>query len=144
MRSAYVSELQAQVDYLAERGPEIAERIEQRDDRVGDIAREIGLVDRVTELTERLQDRIGTPSDALRDAAMAVPAYLVAFILTIFLLIFGPEMVAAAPRPTPATTAAIDSTAAVQWCGAGDADPGRRGRSCWRPWSAWPCGSERS
>jgi len=95
VRSAYVAEVQGQVDYLAERGPEIAAQVEARQDRVGDIAREIGLEDRVTELTERLQDRIGTPSDALRDAAMSVPAYLVAFILTIFFLVFGPEMVRA-------------------------------------------------
>ena len=93
VRSAYVAELKGQVDYLAERGPEIAEQVEARDDRVGEIAREIGLVDRVSELTERLQDRIATPADALRDAAMAVPAYLVAFILTIFFLVFGPQMV---------------------------------------------------
>ena len=58
-----------------------------------------GLVDRVTELTERLQDQVGTPSDALRDAAMAVPAYLVSFILTIFFLVFGPEMVSGRTRP---------------------------------------------
>lgn len=93
VRSAYVAELQGQVDFLAERGPEIAERVEARDDRVGEIARELGLVDRVGELTERLQERIGTPSAVLRKAAMAVPAYLVAFVLTIFFLVFGPQMV---------------------------------------------------
>ncbi|MET0909834.1 MAG: AI-2E family transporter, partial [Ilumatobacteraceae bacterium] len=98
VRAAYVAELQGQVDYLAAEGPEIAKSVEARQDRVGDVAREIELVDRVTELTERLQERIGTPSDVLRDAAMAVPAYLVCFILTIFFLVFGPEMVRAGLR----------------------------------------------
>ena len=95
VRFAYVSQIDGQVDYLTERGPRIAETIEARQDRVGDIARELGLVDRVTELLERLQDQVGNPSDALRDAAMAAPAYLVSFILTIFFLVFGPEMVRA-------------------------------------------------
>jgi predicted PurR-regulated permease PerM len=101
VRSAYVSELQDQVDYLAERVPDIAERIEQRDDRVGEVARELALVDRVTELTDQLQERVGTPADALRDAALAVPSYLVAFILTIFFLVFGPRMIKGAITRLP-------------------------------------------
>ncbi len=101
VRSAYVTELQDQVNYLAERAPEIAERIEGREDRVGNAARELALVDRVTELTDQLQDRVGTPADALRDAALAVPSYLVAFILTIFFLVFGPKMIRGAMARLP-------------------------------------------
>jgi putative heme transporter len=92
VRSAYVTELQSQVSYLADRGPRIAEEIEQREDRVGEVARELELAARVTELTEGLRDSVGTPADALRDAALAVPSYLVAFILTIFMLVFGPRI----------------------------------------------------
>ena len=82
-RSLYVTQLQEQVDFLAEHAPDIASGIEDRSDRVGEVAREIGLVDRVEELTVRLQDNLGTPSDALVDAARSVPAYVVCFILTI-------------------------------------------------------------
>ncbi len=100
-RSLYVTQLQEQVDFLAEHAPDIASGIEDRDDRVGEVAREIGLVDRVGELTERLQENLGTPSDALVDAARAVPAYLVCFILTIFFMIYGPRIVEGGLKRVP-------------------------------------------
>ena len=100
-RSLYVTQLQDQVDFLAEQAPEIASGIEDRDDRVGEVAREIGLVDRVEELTARLQENLGTPSDALVDAARSVPAYVVCFILTIFFMLYGPRIVAAGLQRVP-------------------------------------------
>ena len=101
VRSLYVTQLQDQVDFLAENAPDIASEIEDRDDRVGEVAREIGLVDRVEELTERLQDNLGTPSDALVDAARSVPAYVVCFILTIFFMLYGPRIVKAGLERLP-------------------------------------------
>ncbi len=101
-RSLYVTQLQDQIDFLAEHAPDIASGIEDRSDRVGEVARQIGLVDRVGELTERLQDNLGTPSDALVDAARSVPAYVVCFILTIFFMLYGPRIITAGLERTPA------------------------------------------
>ncbi len=95
VRSMYVTEVRDQVDFLVERAPAVAAEIEQRDDQLGDAARDLGLVERVTELAGRLDESVGTPSDALRDTAMSVPAYVVVFILTIFFMVFGPAMFAA-------------------------------------------------
>jgi len=100
-RSLYVTQLQEQVDFLAEHAPDIASGIEDRSDRVGEVAREIGLVDRVEELTVRLQDNLGTPSDALVDAARSVPAYVVCFILTIFFMLYGPRIITAGLERIP-------------------------------------------
>jgi len=89
----YSSSLLDQVEQIQESGPSIAEEIENREDRVGEIAREVGLVDQVTELTDRLDERTGSGSDVIRTAAMSVPPYFVSMILTIFLLLFGPRMI---------------------------------------------------
>ncbi len=110
-RSLYVTQLQDQVDYLADRAPSIATGIEAREDQIGNAARRIELVDRVGELTERLQENLGTPSEALVDAARSAPAYLVCFILTIFFMLYGPRIVSAALDRVPADRR--DTTAAA-------------------------------
>jgi len=89
----YSSSVLDQVEQIQESGPSIAQQIEEREDRVGEIAREIGLVDQVSELTARLDERTGTGGDAIRSAAMSAPPYFVSMILTIFLLLFGPRMI---------------------------------------------------
>ena len=51
--------LRAEIDRLAEAAPEAAAELEERDDRVGEIARDIGLTDRVELLVEEIQERFG-------------------------------------------------------------------------------------
>ena len=85
----YSSSLLDQVDQLQESGPSIAADIENREDRLGATAREITLVDQVTELTARLDERTGSGTDAIRSAALSAPPYFVSMVLTIFLLLFG-------------------------------------------------------
>ena len=82
-----------QVAQIQESGPSIAQEIEDRGDGVGEIAREIGLADQVAELADRLDERTGSGSDAIRSAALSAPPYFVSMILTIFLLLFGPQMI---------------------------------------------------
>ncbi len=82
-----------QVDQIEESAPGIASDIEERDDRIGEIAREIGLVDKVEELAARIGDGVGSRGDAIRSAAVSAPPYFVSMILTIFLLLFGPRLV---------------------------------------------------
>lgn len=91
----YSSSVLDQVAEIQESGPSVAEQIEERDDRIGQLARDIDLTDQVSELTDRLDERTGSGDDVIRSAAMSAPPYFVSMILTIFLLLFGPEMVRA-------------------------------------------------
>ncbi len=92
----YTSSLLDQVDQIQEVGPSIAKEIEGRSDRVGEIAREIGLADQVSELADRLDERTGSQGDAIKSVALSAPPYFVSMILTIFLLLFGPKMIGGA------------------------------------------------
>ncbi|WP_420453689.1 AI-2E family transporter [Ilumatobacter sp.] len=83
-----------QVDLIRSSGPQVAASIEERDDRVGQLARDVGLVDRIEEATERLVEGTGSRGDALRAVALSAPPFFVTMILTVFLLLFGPRMVA--------------------------------------------------
>lgn len=89
----YSSSVIDQVEQIQDAGPAIAEDIEQRDDRIGQVARDIDLSRQITELTDRLAERTGSGSDAIRSAALSAPTYLVSLVLTVFFLLFGPRMV---------------------------------------------------
>lgn len=97
----YTSSVLHEVEVMQDRAPGIAQDIERRDDRIGSVATEIGLADQVTELTRRLDERTGSGSDAVRGVALSAPAYFISMILTIFLLIFGPEIVKGFIRQLP-------------------------------------------
>lgn len=98
---AYNASVLDQVAQIRESAPAIAADIEARDDRIGEIARDVGLAEQVDELTERLEESTGTTSDAIRTAAMSAPPYFVSMILTIFLLLFGRRLVDGAMRQLP-------------------------------------------
>lgn len=85
--------LRHEVDRLVERAPEIAENIENGEGRIADVAREFDLGDRIQELATRLDEHVGTDADTIRSTVLSAPAYLVATILTIFMLVFGPRIV---------------------------------------------------
>ena len=99
--------------------PELVANIESRDDRLGEIARDIGLADQVTELTDRLDERTGSGGDAVRSAALSAPPFFVSGVLTVFLIVYGPRMIAGGigqlpdrhrRRLEPAVTEATDRT----------------------------------
>lgn len=128
--AAYDVSVRNQVDQIATSAPGIAERIEERDDRIGEIARDVGLAEQVEELTNRLSDAVGSPSDTLRSAALAAPPYFVSMILTIFLLLFGPRIVrggldqlseARRTRLAPALREATRRTQGYVWASAAQA-----------------------
>lgn len=100
----YSSSLLTEVDRLQQQAPEVAERIEQRSDRIGAAARELRLVERVTELVDRLDAAVGSGGDALRSAALSLPAYFVSLILMLFLMVYGPRMVDGALGQLPTAT----------------------------------------
>jgi predicted PurR-regulated permease PerM len=87
------TQLRDEADRFIETAPVLAADVEARDDRFGEFAREIELGDRVAELVDRIDRGVATSSDAVRSAVLAAPAFFVAMILTIFLLVFGPRIV---------------------------------------------------
>lgn len=120
----YSSSVLDQVAGLQESGPSIAQEIEDRDDRIGEIATEVGLVDQVSELTDRLTERMGNQTDVIVSVAVSAPPYFVGMILTIFLLLFGPRMISGAldqlsptqrDRLRPALKEAVNRTQLYVW-----------------------------
>lgn len=89
----YSNAVRNEVVRLREEGPELAEQIERRADRIGTLASDIGLADQVAEIADRLGDSVGSSGEALQTAALSAPPYLITLILTIFFLVFGPRLV---------------------------------------------------
>jgi predicted PurR-regulated permease PerM len=85
-------EVEGAIDRLQEAAPEAAESIEARDDRVGELAQDFGLVARVDSFVAALEERITGGDDVLRSTAGTAPTYLVSGILTIFLMTYGPRI----------------------------------------------------
>jgi len=72
----------------------------ERSERFGEIARDFELRQRVERLVGSAPERLrgGTPADALRSAATRGVAFLATAVLTLFFLLHGPEIAAAAAR----------------------------------------------
>ena len=93
--------VQHAIDRLERAAPQAAGRIEDRDDRVGSVAQDFELEERVTSFVEALSDRTTDGSDVLRSTAGTAPSYLVCAILTIFLMTYGPRIAKAALEQDP-------------------------------------------
>lgn len=76
--------------------PDAAAAIEERTDRVGELARDFDLTDRITDGVAALENRVTGGGDVLRSTAGTAPTYFVGAILTIFLMTYGPRMARAA------------------------------------------------
>lgn len=94
-------EVEAALDRLETAAPEAAAAIEDRGDRVGEIARDANLVDRVDSFVEVVKRRATGGEDVLRSTAGTAPTYLVGAILTVFLLTYGPRIATAALAQDP-------------------------------------------
>jgi predicted PurR-regulated permease PerM len=81
---------------LERAAPDAAGAVEDRTDRVGDLARDFGLRDRITDGVGALEERVTGGEDVLRTTAGTAPTYFVCGILTIFLMTYGPRMAQAA------------------------------------------------
>jgi predicted PurR-regulated permease PerM len=87
-------DLQAEIERFQEAAPEAAARLEERDDRVGEIARDFQLTERVERFVDEIEDRFGGGGGgALLASAGSLPTYFVGAILTIFLMNYGPRIV---------------------------------------------------
>jgi predicted PurR-regulated permease PerM len=76
----------------------------ERSDRFGKTARELDLADRAEEFVDELPERLrgGSVQDALRSAATRGVAFLATGVLSLFFLIHGPRLLAAAANQLPA------------------------------------------
>lgn len=89
------------LDRLQEVAPEAAASVEDRNDRLGEIARDGRLGARVDSFVEVLERRATGGDDVLRTTAGTAPVYLVCAILTVFLLTYGPRIAKAAVEQDP-------------------------------------------
>jgi predicted PurR-regulated permease PerM len=101
--TAYIvfDEVEQAINRLEVEAPKAADSIEERDDRVGEVARDFQLSARVDDALDALDERVTGGEDVLVSTAGTAPAYLVSAILTIFLLTFGPRMANAALEQDP-------------------------------------------
>jgi predicted PurR-regulated permease PerM len=93
--------LQEAVDRLESAAPEAAVQIQERDDRLGELAGDFRLTERVDSFVEALSDRVTGGDDVLRSTAGTAPTYLVSAILTVFLMTYGPRIARAAIEQDP-------------------------------------------
>lgn len=89
-------EVEQALDRLETVAPDAAETIEARTDRVGELARDFELTDRIRDGVSALNDRVTGGDDVLRSTAGTAPVYFVCAILTVFLMTYGPRMANAA------------------------------------------------
>lgn len=94
-------EVERALDRLQTAAPDAAAAIEDRDDRVGELARDFQLGERVTGSVRALDDRVTGGDDVLRSTAGTAPTYLVCTIFTVFLMTYGPRMAKAALEQDP-------------------------------------------
>lgn len=110
-------EVQQALDRLETAAPEAAAQVEGRRDRLGEIARDANLSERVDSFVVVLQDRVTGGEDVLRTTAGTAPTYLVCAILTVFLMTYGLRIargaVAQDPHPTRAIRTSLIVGAAV-------------------------------
>jgi predicted PurR-regulated permease PerM len=94
-------DVQDAVDGLKQEAPKAAADIEDRDDRVGEWARDFELSARVEGAIGVVDERVAGGEEVLVSKAGTAPAYFVSAILTIFLMTFGPRMASAAIEQDP-------------------------------------------
>jgi predicted PurR-regulated permease PerM len=102
-------EVQHAVDRLRVAAPDAASAIEDREDRVGELARDFDLAERVDDGVATLDRRVAGGDAVLRNTAGTAPAYLVCTILTIFFMTYGPRLASGAlnQQPDPVARARI-------------------------------------
>jgi predicted PurR-regulated permease PerM len=87
-------DLRDEIERFQDSAPTAAEELETRDDRVGELARDLQLVERTERLVEEIDDRLGGGGgEALLAQAGSLPTYFVGAILTIFLMSYGPRII---------------------------------------------------
>jgi len=94
-------EVQQALDRLERVAPEAAAEVESRDGRIGELARDFSLGERVDSFTKALNERATGGDDVLRTTAGTAPTYFVCAILTVFLMTYGPRIAKGALDQVP-------------------------------------------
>src|SRR3546814_6709051 len=81
---------------LETEAPAAARSVEERTDRLGELARDGNLEVRITDAVEAVRDRATGGADVLRSTAGTAPTYFVSAILTVFLMTYRPRIASAA------------------------------------------------
>lgn len=91
-----VEDLSNQLGRVQRLAPRAAGEVE-RSERFGELAREVHLRDRVDRFVDELPDRLrgGDEAEAIQSAASRGVSFLITFVLTLFLLAWGPRFVEA-------------------------------------------------
>jgi predicted PurR-regulated permease PerM len=101
------------LDRLGQAAEDAAARLEDRDDGVGDLARDIDASRRVDLFVDTLDERVTGGDDVLVSTAGTAPTYLVGGILTLFLMSYGPRFAQSAVSQLPSPRQRQEVTAVV-------------------------------
>ena len=101
------------LDRLGQAAEDAAARLEDRDDGVGDLARDIDASRRVDLLVDAIDERVTGGDDVLASTAGTAPTYLVGGILTLFLMSYGPRFAQSAVNQLPSVRQRHEITAVV-------------------------------
>jgi predicted PurR-regulated permease PerM len=94
-------DLAAGLDRLGRAAEHAAAQLEERDDSVGDLARDVDATRRVNQFVDALDERVTGGNELLASTAGTAPTYLVAGILTLFLMSYGPRLAQSAVNQLP-------------------------------------------
>ncbi|MFO7280111.1 MAG: AI-2E family transporter [Thermoanaerobacterales bacterium] len=89
------------IDQLSEAAQEAADDLEDRDDRIGELARDVEASRRVDMFVRALDERVTGGDDVLASTPGIAPTYFVGGILTLFLMSYGPGLAQAALDQVP-------------------------------------------
>jgi predicted PurR-regulated permease PerM len=101
------------LDRFGQAAEDAAARLEDRDDGVGDLARDIDASRRVDLLVDAIDERVTGGDDVLASTAGTAPTYLVGGILTLFLMSYGPRFAQSAVNQLPSVRQRHEITAVV-------------------------------
>ena len=100
-------------DRLGRAAEDAAAQLEERDDSVGDLARDVDAARRVELFVDTLDERVTGGDDVLVSTAGTAPTYLVGGILTLFLMSYGPRFAQSAVNQLPSPRQRREVTAVV-------------------------------
>lgn len=94
-------DLSSGIDQLSEAAQEAAAELEDREDGIGNLARDVDATRRVDLFVEALDERVTGGDDVLASTAGTAPTYFVGGILTLFLMSYGPRLARSAVDQIP-------------------------------------------
>lgn len=91
-----VDEINNGLDRLGEAAQEAVDSLVEREDNVGDLARDVDAERRVDDFVDALEDRATGGEEVLTSTAGTAPTYIIGAIFTIFFLSYGPRLATSA------------------------------------------------